>query len=70
MKPIETTVQRDYEHEGQAYGQGDRLPLPLVDALRLAKSGVVRLGYRQSLHTTEHAPRRRRRKTKDIEAEA
>lgn len=63
MKPIETTVQRDCEYGGRPYGQGDRLPLPLVDALRLAKAGDVRLGYRPS----RQAPKRRRKRaTEDV----
>lgn len=70
MKPIDTTVQRDCEYEGRAYGQGDRLPLPVVDALRLAKGGVVRLGYRRPASEPQPEKPRRRRKAKNAEAVA
>ncbi len=64
MKPIETTVQRDCDYDGHAYQRGDRLDLPLVDALRLAHSGVVRLGYRPP----PVVPRRRRKKAAEAQA--
>jgi hypothetical protein len=71
MKQIDTTVQRDYDHEGHTYGRGDRLSLPLLDAVKLANSGVVRLGYRKGpSETSVVTPRRSRRRTKTAEAVA
>lgn len=70
MKPIDTTVQRACEYDGQAYGQGDYLPLPLVDAMRLANSGDVRLGYRRPKINASEPVKRKRGRPRKSEATA
>lgn len=69
MIRIETTVKRECEYDGHAYAEGDLLAVPLLDALRLAKGGVVRLGYRrQPVPVSEPVTRKRTRKPRASKA--